>query len=476
MRKTILNYLQGQHVSIHASCQGQQKCGQCKVKVLNRTLSLNEKEKQLLNEKEVNEGTFLACFHEYQDQDEIVICQSDIEILDEFDIENMEIKKSEGIGLIIDIGTTTIVMKWIDRTKGLCLETVSFINPQVSFGGDVISRIQYQNEHNNTLLHDILVDSIEKQMIEKAYEINQIIMSGNTAMIHFLLGEDVKPLGEYPFIVPQKQMQMISSQHVFQHYPYDCTLVTFPHISAYVGGDIVAGIYATQLDQANENILFIDLGTNGEMVFGNKDSLIASSTAAGPAFEGVGISCGGGSVPGAISEIRLNPSVMKIIGDQSPTCLCGSGLISFMSEIVRYQMIDSIGKIKNQTEIKVVNQLSIHQKDIQNFQFAKAAIQSGISLLSEENIIDTIYISGGFGSHLKCDDLKMIGMIPHHIQQLKSFGNTSLKGCYQLLMTQDFERVKTIAETVKSINLAEHPDFEDTFLESLYFYDEDNSV
>lgn len=469
--KTILQYLQENHIALQAMCNGKHQCGQCKVKVLNRQIEINEKEKTLLTKEEVEEGIRLACFHEYQN-DEVVVCQQNMDILEEIQSSlNEQYHYSEGIGLIVDIGTTTIVMKWIDRSNGQCVESSSFVNPQVSFGGDVISRIHYQNEHNNTLLHDILIESIETELLQKNKEVNQIVICGNTTMIHFLLGEDVKSLGEAPFIVPKKEMQFISSQTIFKNYPYDCLLITFPHISAYVGGDIVAGILTTQMDKKEEKTLFIDLGTNGEMVVGNKDSLYATSTAAGPAFEGVGISCGGSSIPGAIYEVRLNPLTIQTIQNIEPTCICGSGLISLFSECVKNELIDPIGKLINNKEITITSHIKLNQKDIQNFQLAKAAIQTGVTVLLKQYPVEKLAIAGGFGSHLNINDLKEIKVIPHQIHQIEYYQNSALKGCYILLMTQDFERVKSIANRVKTMNLAEDPDFEDIYLESLYFYD-----
>lgn len=266
-------------------------------------------------------------------------------------------------------------------------------------------------------------------------------------------------------------MQFISSQTIFKNYPYDCLLITFPHISAYVGGDIVAGILTTQMDKKEEKTLFIDLGTNGEMVVGNKDSLIATSTAAGPAFEGVGISCGGSSIPGAIHEVRLNPLTIKTIQNIAPTSICGSGLISLFSECVKNKLIDPIGKIINEKYITITPHIKLDQKDIQNFQLAKAAIQTGVTVLLEQYPVDTVAIAGGFGSHLNINDLKEIKVIPDDVQHINYYQNSALKGCYLLLMTQDFDRVNVIANKVKTINLAEDPDFEDIYLESLYFYD-----
>lgn len=467
--KTILKYLQEKHISTNALCNGNHTCGKCKIKVLNRNIELTDKEKELLTLSEIEEGIVLACFHSYNKDDEVITLNQNMNILDDLDM--ISYSSYTGIGLIIDIGTTTIVMKWIDRSHGQTIDTVSFVNPQVTFGGDVISRIHAYNQSKSSLLHDVLVEAIEKHLIEKDIEVNQMIICGNTTMIHFLLNEDVTSLGVAPFLVPKKDMQRISSRKIFEKYKYECELITFPHISAYVGGDIVSGIYACDLDLSEQTVLLIDLGTNGEMVVGNKDSLVVTSTAAGPAFEGVGITCGGSSIPGAITHVKLNPLEIKTIDDIKPKYICGSGLISLFGELVRNELISPIGKIYEGTKIDISENVYINQNDISNFQLAKAAIQTGVYILLEEHRADIVYIAGGFGSHIDIDDLKDIQVIPEYIKDTKSLGNSALKGCYKLLMTQDFDRVKTIASKAISINLADHDDFEDTLVESLYFYD-----
>ncbi len=467
--KTILQYLQENHIIIDALCNGQKKCGKCKAKVLNRNINLTEQEKQLLTTKEVQEGICLACFHSYHSDDQIVVMNQKMRITD--DIQETLTSHHQGIGVIIDIGTTTIVMKWIERCRGKCIESVSFINPQVSYGGDVISRIEYQNQNQTSYLHDILVESIENQLIEKNKEINQIIVCGNTTMIHFLLNEDVSSLGVAPFHVPQKDMQRINSYDIFKRYSYQCEMITFPHISAFVGGDIVSGIYANDIDQLDYPVLMVDLGTNGEIVVGNKDSLLVTSTAAGPAFEGVGMSCGGGSVSGAIEKVKLCPLEIETINHQKATCICGSGYISLLKELVEKKLISPMGKLIDKKDFYLTDHIFINQSDISHFQLSKAAIQTGVHILLENSKVDTIYIAGGFGSHLDVNDLKVIQVIPEDIKYAHNIGNSAIKGCYKLLMSQDFERVNAIVDKAKSINLANYEDFEDILVESLYFYD-----
>lgn len=473
--KTILKYLQDHHMIVDSLCNGNGTCGKCKVKILNRKVPLLDSEKAFLSPKEIEDNICLACFHQYHDNDIIMPIHQQMSILN--DIEEKNIKDGyKGNGLIIDIGTTTIVMKWINRENGHCLKTSSFVNPQVSFGGDVISRIHYQNENHNTLLHDILIENLENHLIQENIAVNQMIICGNTTMIHLFLNENVKPLGEAPFHVPVQQMCRISSQDIFKNLDYQFEIITFPHISAFVGGDIVSGIYASDIDISDEKILMVDLGTNGEIVVGNSDSFIVTSTAAGPAFEGVGMSCGGASISGAIDNIKLDPLQFHTIDNIEAKCICGSGYISLVKELVKNKIIDPMGRILKGKQINITSDIYIDQNDISQFQLAKAAIQTGIEVLLKDNNVDTIYIAGGLGNHLDIEDLKIIQVIPDYIKKVKYLGNSALKGCYKLLMSQDFKRVNNIILKSRTINLASYDDFEDILIESLYFYDEDHCL
>lgn len=470
MKKTILDYLKENHQYINASCNGNHQCGQCKVKLLNRKPDLSETEKKFLSHEEIDNSIILACFHDYQKDDEILVFDMKMDILDTLDEKHIH-SCFEGNGLIIDIGTTTIVMKWIGN-KGECLKTGAFINPQVSFGGDVISRINESKKHFDALCY-CLIHEIEQRIIKQEMIINQMIVCGNTTMTHFFIKEKVETLGKAPFHVLKKEMQKISSYHIFKNINYEFPIITFPHISAFVGGDIVAGIYASDLDQSLKKVLFVDLGTNGEMVLGNKEGFIVTSSAAGPAFEGVGISCGGSSINGAISHVSLQPFRLEVIGSSEAQCICGSGLISLFSELVRNQKIDELGHIVDGDEIVLSKKVKLNSEDISHFQLSKAAIETGIKILLENNETDTLYIAGGFGTHLDINDLKNIRVIPQTIKNIKYLGNSAINGCYKLLMSQDFNRVNEIIEKSQSIDLSKHPDFEDTFIESMYFYDED---
>lgn len=463
MKKTILEYLQEKGISVNAVCGGRRQCGRCIVKI-QRTLPITQDELRLLSDEQISQGYRLACMHEYQDGDIIEPLHDEMKVEDAVKEEREGYRFRQGYGLIMDLGTTTVSMKWVDLSAGKIIHSSSFMNPQRSFGADVISRIQAARDRKDAL-HACLIEKIEKEILKADIGISTLILAGNTVMTHFFLNEDVQPLGVYPFDIPVKNMKRLDSSLLF-HLPYAFEVITFPHIAAYVGGDITAGIYALDLDCSRQPVLFMDLGTNGELAYCSQQEMTASSTAAGPAFEGSGIRWGGGCIPGAISAVRLKPLSLQVIDDIRPVCICGSGIISLTAEMVRHQQLEHNGRMKE--TIHLSEEISFDQQDMQNVQLAKAAVQTGVRILCEEKPVAKIIIAGGFGKGIDPEDLRTIGVLPQGIPA-ENAGNTSLAGCMKLLMKEEYERVERIAENTKSIDLAMMPDFQDRLIDSLYF-------
>ena len=470
--KTILDVIQEKGQLLQGSCNGHQKCGKCKIKVLNENFPVTPLEQKILTPHEIAMGIRLACLHEYQESIKYQIWQSDMSILTKMYLRNNDNIIEDGYGLITDIGTTTVVMCWVDLKTGKIIATSAFKNPQVAYGSDVISRIEFSKK-NQKQLTDILLSKIEAVLIEKAdIKIKRMIVCGNTVMTNLFLNCDVSSLGHVPFKIPIKKTQIISSKQIFKNINQQFLVYTFPHIGPFVGGDIVAGVLALDIDKENNLKMLIDLGTNGEIVVGNKDGMLATSSAAGPAFEGVGITCGGPSIPGAISEVTIkdNKVTYHTIDNKAAKCICGSGLISLFASLKRNDIIDELGRFKNsKKQFNIAYNIYITQKDIQTFQLAKAAIQAGVkALLAENGNVDQIYISGGFGSHLQVKDLVELKILPPGVN-VECVNNSALSGAYTLLRHQDLKRLDHIVDACKNINLAEYPDFDDYLIDGLYF-------
>lgn len=473
--KTILQKVQDDGKTINAACNGNHTCGKCKIRVYNQELPIVKKEREFLTKKELDMGIRLACFHPYNSQLTYDVLDTKMEILEDM-VTNQTFTfiKREESDVIIDIGTTTIVMKWIDCSDGHIIATESFRNPQADFGSDVITRIQYDTEHPY-ILHRCLIRELEKQLLKyQNIIITKMVICGNTTMTHLFLDVPTKSLGQIPFTVIKKQIQYLSSQTIFPTIKNIFEIITFPHVSAFVGGDIVAGIVASDMDQSKSNNMMIDLGTNGEIVVGNYNCLLSTSTAAGPAFEGVGIQCGGPSIPGAITKVTIEDGKLQYqtIENLEPTCICGSGLISLLATLIKHSIIDELGSFtQGIKKFYITDTIYITMQDIQKFQLAKAAIQAGITILLKEiENIDTLYISGGFGSSLDIEDLITIKLIPkEYTNKIKNMKNSAISGVYTTLLTNDYQRLESIIRKTKNINLAKNPDFEDLLVDGLYF-------
>lgn len=470
--KTFLNKIQEEKQMIQATCNGNQTCGRCKIRILNNKLDVTEIENKLLTKQELLNGIRLACAHEYNDTINYELINDELVILEDMCKIDLKIGNESGQGIIVDIGTTTIVMKWIDLKTGKSFQTISFKNPQATYGGDVISRIKYSEEHPH-LLHEMLINEMEKYLMGND-DVKRMVICGNTVMLNLFLDSDVTSLGHMPFKIPIQSLQKITSDGLFKHLKHVFDIYTFPHIASFVGGDIVAGILALDIDLCNTTKMLIDLGTNGEIVIGNKNKIITTSSSAGPAFEGVGITCGGPSIAGAIVSVKIKSGQVtcKTIGNQEAICICGSGLVSLIAELKRNNIINEIGRFTSKIDkFYITEDIYITNKDIQTFQLAKAAIYAGVTALFQElGEVDEIYISGGFGTGINVDDLIELNIIDSkYCGRIKSVKNSAISGAYTLLRTQDYERLNKIVNISENINLATYPDFDDLLIDGLYF-------
>lgn len=473
---SILAYLQATGRVLQAPCLGNGKCGKCKVKVNNRKVNIIDQEYLLLSDEELKEGYRLACLHRYHENDIIETLHLSGTILSESQVQPIEsVWQEKGYGIAVDIGTTTVVMQWFDLISGKLVYSTSFYNPQASFGSDVISRISYDMQDISYRLHDVLLEAIETELCKCTLApVLQMVVTGNTTMLHLFLKHKTASLGQSPFTMIEPNSVTLSSLDVFKtcHAPF--TIITLPHISAFVGSDIVGGIVASCMDQSDKNHMLIDLGTNGEIAIGNKNKIITTSTAAGPAFEGVNIECGGPSIYGAIDDVKLNTDTIMYhtIGNKPPTCICGTGLVSTISELLRLDKIDEMGRFKDgSTRFYLTNGLYVSNKDIQSFQLAKAAIQTGITLLSKEvEKLDNIFIAGGFGTYVKIEDLITLKIIDEKYKdKVKYIQNSAISGAIIALLTKDIKRFIQVTKIATSFNLAKYPAFDDVLINSLYF-------
>jgi uncharacterized metal-binding protein len=460
-----------------------------------------------------------------------VICENKIEDRaqigsdGEIKPENMDTEKSV-YGIAIDIGTTTLAAELISLTDEICLKTASSVNHQRAYGADVISRIRAAasgdaEKLRESILKDVrnLAETLLAGQDENVLNVSKIVIAGNTTMIHLLLGYSCVGLGAAPFtpvnLAPEdmtwgelngeyeetresgdaKESGVARDGSDAREHGYvrECghtginqttKVQIMPGISAFVGGDITAGMMGCGV-RPDKCEMLIDIGTNGEMVLAAGDHFLVSSVAAGPAFEGGNISCGMPGVPGAVCRAVLfgkNNMVTKTIGNKPAIGLCGTGIIDVMYELVRHHIVDTQGILGEPWFEKgfpvVPGKIYFTQEDIRQVQMAKAAICAGLEvLLQKSNIsyeqIKKVYVAGGFGMGLDMEKALGIGLLPIGLRgKLTPVGNSALEGAARCLThskeSSDMQP-QEIAAISHEINLADTPEFQELYLKHMQF-------
>lgn len=417
-------------------------------------------------------------------------------------------KTSEHYGIAVDIGTTTIAVQLVYMPLAEVIETVSDYNDQITCGLDVISRINYAQKADNLQeLRERVLDSVNK-LIEKLTKkhkieknkISNAVISANTTMVHLLLGLNPEYIRLEPYTPTLFETPYLTASEVGININDKSWVYISPNVGSYVGGDITAGLLCTDLATDSEEInLFIDIGTNGEIVLGNSEFLMTCACSAGPAFEGGGIDCGMRAALGAIENVEIDKETGKAryetIGDVRPKGICGSGMIAMLANLFLTGWIDNAGKfnrVKESDSIKIngrkaeyiiVNaedsdsgkELTISELDIENIIRAKAAIYSACALMLEQVGIDfddlsNVYIAGGFGRFLNLEHATVLGLIPDlPIENYKYIGNSSLMGSYMILVSQDFrEKQIEISRRMTYMELSSDPSYMDQYTAALF--------
>ena len=400
-------------------------------------------------------------------------------------------EKGNIYAIAIDLGTTTLAFSLVNIVSKQILHTVTMLNSQRKYGADVLSRIQAsvdgeQEELRESIQKDLRegIDELLKEC--RIMDIDHIVISGNTTMIHLLMGYDCSALGVYPFEPVNTGLILETAEEIIGYKQPGAEMKTtiIPAISAFIGGDIVAGLYALDFADNKEISLFVDLGTNGEIALGNCDRILTTSVAAGPAFEGGNISCGTGSVAGAICAVEINRNdasdiKLNTIHNTPPCGICGTGVIETVAELLKCGFIDETGLLADEyfdTGFPLTDEqepIIFTQQDIRQFQLAKAAVRTGIEILTKEYGITTeeiakVYIAGGFGYHLNVAKAASIGLIPPELaDKATSVGNTSLAGAVKYLgdtnASDTMQRIKNASE---DIILANDTDFQELYLKN----------
>lgn len=494
--KTVKDALQEHGIAMDYICGGKGICGKCAVRVLEGKAETSVADYAFFSKEQLAQGYRLACqMHITEDilleipqeqlqqqknepKMQVAGIQTYHEVADtSCDAQGDAVEHTYGVA--VDLGTTTIGFALVDlQTKEVC-RTQSRLNTQRSYGADVLSRIQSANEGHEKELQASVTKDLREGVVQLCGDlltqkaIKHIVISGNTTMCHLLRGYSCKTLGAAPFTPSHLELEQWNEE--------DIAITIFPGASAFIGGDIVSGIYA--INDETEPWMLLDFGTNGEMVLWTGEQLIATAAAAGPAFEGGNITCGCASVPGAISGVMIAGchSHTKTIGGIPAIGICGSGLLEAISGMRKAGLLDENGTfIENLRSDGFVLQtpgskkkIVLTQEDIRQFQMAKSAIAVGQKMLLREaglkaSAIKHVYLAGGMGSFLNVRAAVAVGLLQKDFLPVaKAVGNTSLQGAITYLQKQtktETKKLEEIAKQIRVLSLAETPGFEEDYI------------
>lgn len=409
--------------------------------------------------------------------------------------------------IAIDLGTTTVSLQLIDLQTGRVTAEASDYNGQISYGEDIITRIIYSTRSTGLAkLQSAAVNTIWnliQQVVEKSgiefCSITHLCVSGNTTMIHLLLGLDPRYIRVDPYIPAATHFPWIKASNIGIRIASGVYLKCTPCVASYVGGDIVAGVLASGMINSERMTLYIDIGTNGEMALGNRDWLLSCSCSAGPAFEGAGVKHGMRATRGAIEQVRINevtkePMIITV-DSRRPIGICGSGLIDVLAELFLTGVIDERGKVNVDLETPRARQgsnggeyvlawadesgtnrdIMITDVDIDNLMRAKAAVFAGINIMLDEvgmsmDQVDEVLIAGAFGQYLEIDKAIIIGLLPDiDTEKIKFVGNGSLLGSYLMALSRNLiEEANRIAGMMTYMELSTNPGFMDQYVSALF--------
>jgi uncharacterized 2Fe-2S/4Fe-4S cluster protein (DUF4445 family) len=391
-------------------------------------------------------------------------------------------------GLAIDLGTTTLVFYLVDLLNGELMETRSRLNPQAAYGQDVISRIQHASTPGGLAkLQQLIVEAINSQISRlledrglKSGNLVKLMVAGNNTMLHLLAGEDPASMGQAPYTPRFTETRIIAGKDLDLICHIDAEITLLPSVSAFVGSDIVAGLGSIRHPKGNPIYLFVDLGTNGELALVTPSRVWCCATAAGPVFEGANISCGVGGVEGAIAE--FSNETIRVIGEENPIGICGSGLVDVIAFFLDKGIIDSTGLMADPYELvpgersATGRPISLNQEDVRQVQLAKSAIASGIVLLMKHaglqfRDIDALFLAGGFGNYLNPDNAMKIGLLPPQLKgKVISLGNTAGTGALLALKSASFmDILYAILQKTYHIELSSDEDFPLEFAMNMNF-------
>lgn len=464
-------------------CGGRGRCKGCRVKVLSGFLPVTAEDERLLSAAELAGNWRLACRAHAGSDVTIELAQWEATIL--ADDSRFDFTPRDGLGVAIDLGTTTIAGQLVDLTTGHVLAVRTALNAQARHGADIMSRIDFTLRGDGRATLEQLIRQQLGQLIWElidsagvnATELRSVMLVGNTVMHHLFSGLSVEPLSRHPFEPVADGLQVFAPSALGWKLGAETTVSFLPCLGGFVGSDILAGVVATQMHKHNALAALIDLGTNGEIVVGNCERMFTASTAAGPAFEGARISCGMRAATGAIAEVRALEGSLRcrVLGDTSARGICGSGLVDAAAAGLELDLIDPSGRLRHGT-LPLGGSVALTQGDIRELQLAKGAIAAGLRILLRRwgatlNDLSILYLAGAFGNYINRASARRIGLLNLPSEMILPAGNTALLGAKMALFSLH-EPDGAFAEMhrrIRHVPLGDDPEFQEIFVDEMRF-------
>lgn len=463
---------------IEFPCGGKGTCGRCRITVRSGKLRTAKQHDQYARKLNLPENVKLACMCYVDEPVELEIGQFETIIL--ADNSEFDFKPREGLGIAIDLGTTTIVGQLLNLSDGKVINVISLLNSQSRYGADIMSRVDFAvNQDGQEILNETVRGDISNLIRELSGELTgdlcRIVIVGNSVMQHTFCNIDLLPLSTYPFESRKHEFVEFTPDQLGLDHLKDCKITFYPSIGSFVGSDILAGIMSTGMHHQEKINVLIDLGTNGEICMGNRERILCASTAAGPAFEGTTITMGMTASTGAISSVFMENKKLSYhtIGNEKVRGICGSGLIDTVALFLEQGWIDTTGQIAgNKDKIVLDGEVFLTQKDIYEFQLAKAAIASGVDILASQleikkSEIDSLYIAGAFGNFINLENAVTLGLLEFPVEKITRFGNTALIGA-KMALFQEHKEWEEIVQITRHISLESFKEFQDVFVSKMF--------
>ena len=464
-------------------CGGRGRCKGCKIRVLTGSLPITEDDRRKLTDLELAEGWRLACRGRLETNLKIELAQWEAAILTDDSV--FAFTPQEGLGIAIDLGTTTIVAQLVDLQSGHVLAVRTALNAQAKHGADIMSRVEFAvaaqglrtltamiREQMGELIRELLASTSSSRPIKS------VVVVGNTVMHHLFCGLDLEPLSHFPFEPHSPALQLFPARELDWALPGNPEVRFLPCLGGFVGSDILAGVLATNLHTSADLVALLDLGTNGEIVVGNHERLLCASTAAGPAFEGARISMGMRAATGAISEVHVEAGQLRchILGQGPPRGICGSGLVDAVAAGLDLGLVKPNGRFAQGDSLALAPPVELNQWDIRELQLAKGAIAAGLRILLEQwgatkADVTQVFLAGAFGNYINQASARRIGLLDFPSEKIQPAGNTALLGAKLALFSLQEHNgaYPEVLQKVKHVSLHEDPCFQETYVEEMTF-------